>query len=166
MTSTRTMTIGELAQITGLSVSAIRFYGKRGVLPARDGEGWQRFDGSALDRLAVVELAKSAGFDLDEIVRFFDATDADPDAVPTGTAAWQGLAEFRLAEIDTLAARLDSMRLLLTDTLALGYLPADRMHRVPSTLGWTAPHDHNHDDHGLSVPADAAGLAQDSEHQG
>ena len=44
MTNTRTMTIGELAQITGLSVSAIRFYGKRGVLPAREGDGWQRWN--------------------------------------------------------------------------------------------------------------------------
>jgi len=164
MTSTRTMTIGELAQITGLSVSAIRFYGKRGVLPAREGDGWQRFDVSTLDRLAVVELAKSAGFDLDEIVRLFDAADADPDAVPAEPAVWQGLAEFKLAEIDALTARLDSMRSLLTDTLALGYLPADRMHRVPSSLGWTAPPEHDHD-HGVSVPADAAGIAQSTKHR-
>jgi hypothetical protein len=59
------------------------------------------------------------------------------------------------------------MRALLTDALALGYLPADRIHRVPSTLGWTAP---NHPDDargdvqpapGPSLPSDAAGLATD-----
>jgi hypothetical protein len=133
MTSTPTMTIGELADV------------------------------SALDRLAVVQLAKSAGFDLDETVRLFDAVDADPDAIPAEPAVWAELAEFKLAEIDALAARLESMRSLLNDTLALGYLPADRMHRVPSALGWTAPHEH--EDHGLSVPADAAGLAQDTNHQ-
>jgi len=161
MTNTRTMTIGELSQITGLSVSAIRFYQKRGVLPAREGDGWQRFDVSTLDRLAVIELAKSAGFNLDEIIRLFDAVEADPDAVPAEPAVWQGLAEFKLSEIDALMARLDSMRKLLADTLTLGYLPGDRMHHVPATLGWTAPTEVA-SPHDVRVPADAAGLAQGS----
>ena len=94
---------------------------------------------STLDRLAVIELAKSAGFDLDEVTRILDAVDADPDAIPAEPAIWQGLAEAKLVEIDTRLARLQSMRTLLTDALALGYLPADRIHQVPSALGWTAP---------------------------
>jgi MerR family redox-sensitive transcriptional activator SoxR len=159
MTNTRTMTIGELSQITGLSVSAIRFYQKRGVLPAREGDGWQRFDTTTLDRLAVIELAKSAGFNLDEIIRIFDAVDADPDAVPTEPAIWQGLAEFKLAEIDALMARLQSMRSLLFDAMSLGYLSADRMHHIPATLGWTAPTEVAHH-HGLEVPSDVAGLTE------
>lgn len=161
MTNTRSMTIGELSQITGLSVSAIRFYQKRGVLPAREGDGWQRFDVATLDRLAVIELAKSAGFNLDEIIRLFDAVDADPDAVPAEPAVWQGLAELKLSEIDALVARLDSMRALLTDALSLGYLSGDRLHHVPATLGWTAPTEVA-PPHGVQVPADAAGLAQGS----
>lgn len=164
MPSTRTMTIGELSQITGLSVSAIRFYQKRGVLPSREGDGWQRFDVSTLDRLAVIELAKSAGFNLDEIIRIFDAVDADPDAVPSGAAIWRGLAEFKLAEIDARMARLESMRQLLTDALCLGYLSTDRMHHVPATLGWTAPTE-TPPAHDVEVPADAAELVQDTEHQ-
>jgi MerR family redox-sensitive transcriptional activator SoxR len=164
MTNARTMTIGELSQITGLSVSAIRFYQKRGVLPAREGDGWQRFDVSTLDRLAVIELAKSAGFSLDEIIRIVDAIDADPDAVPAEPAIWQGLAEFKLAEIDASLARLENMRRLLTDALALGYLPADRIHQVPSTLGWTAPHDAD-PAHDLTVPSDAAGLDHRTAHR-
>jgi len=164
MSNARTMTIGELAQISGLSVSAIRFYQRRGVLPAREGDGWQRFDVATLDRLAVIELAKSAGFNLDEVTRILDAVDADPDAVPAEPAVWQGLAEFKLAEIDARMARLESMRRLLTDALALGYLPSDRIHQVPSSLGWTAPHDNAHS-HDVAVPADAAGLAHDATHQ-
>ena len=98
---TPTMTIGELAEITGLSVSAIRFYQRRGLLPPRDtGSGWQRFGGDVLDRLAVIELTKSAGFSLDETIRLFDAFDADPDSVPQTPAIWQGLAEHKLGEVD------------------------------------------------------------------
>jgi MerR family redox-sensitive transcriptional activator SoxR len=164
MSNTQTMTIGELAQISGLSVSAIRFYAKRGVLSAREGDGRHGLDASSLDRLAVLELAKISGFDLDEALRLLDAVDADPDVIPTRPAIWQGLAEFELAEIETRIARLEAMRRLLTDALALGYLPADRIHQVPSSLGWTAPREHT-PAHGLSVPTDTADLAHDATHQ-
>lgn len=161
MSTTRTMTIGELSQVSGLSVSAIRFYQRRGVLPARDGDaGWQRFDQSVLDRLAVIELAKSAGFSLDEVIRIVDAVDADPDAVPDRPAVWQGLAEVKLAEIDARVARLEHLRRLLTDALRLGYLPADRLREVPSALGWTAPADRTAGPAHV-VSADAAGPAKD-----
>jgi MerR family redox-sensitive transcriptional activator SoxR len=159
MGSTGTMTIGELSQITGLSVSAIRFYQKRGVLPARESDsGWQRFDAVTLDRLAVIELAKSAGFNLDEVIRIMDAVDADPDAVPAEPAIWQGLAEAKLAEIDARVARLEHMRQLLTDALSFGYLPADRIHQVPSALGWTAPAESAPAAPGVTLPTDTVGL--------
>jgi MerR family redox-sensitive transcriptional activator SoxR len=137
-----TMTIGELSEITGLSVSAIRFYQRRGLLPAREtGSGWQRFDSSTLDRLAVIELTKSAGFSLDEITRLMDALDTDPDSVPETPAIWQGLADHKLTEVDQLITRLTHLRSLLRDSLDYAYLSADRAHQVPAVLGWTAPSD-------------------------
>jgi MerR family redox-sensitive transcriptional activator SoxR len=139
-TTRTTMTIGELSEITGLSASAIRFYQRRGLLPAREtGSGWQRFDSSTLDRLAVIELTKSAGFSLDETIRLMDALDTDPDSVPETPAVWQGLAEHKLTEIDRLIARLTHLRRLLRDSLDYAYLSADRAHQVPAALGWTAP---------------------------
>jgi len=134
------MTIGDLSRITGLSASAIRFYQRRGVLPAREGEGgWQRFDSATLDRLALIQLAKTAGWNLDEVVRIVDALDVDPDAVPAERPIWQGLAEAKLRELDTVLDRLARLRDVLDGALKLGYLPADRAHRLPSVLGWTAP---------------------------
>lgn len=139
--TTPTMTIGELSTITGLSVSAIRFYHRRGLLPARDADaGWQRYGHDALDRLAVIELAKSAGFSLDEIIRLFDALNADPDSIPEAAPIWQGLAEAKLIEIDTRITRLQQMRRLLQDALEYSYLPADRAQQVPAALGWTVGH--------------------------
>jgi DNA-binding transcriptional MerR regulator len=138
--SQSTMTIGELSRVTGLSTSAIRFYQRRGVLPARgEDAGWQRFDSSTLDRLALIELTKSAGFSLDEVIRILDALDADPDSVPETTPIWQGLAEVKVREIDTMISSLSQLRDLLQGALALGYLPADRAHQAPAILGWTAP---------------------------
>jgi DNA-binding transcriptional MerR regulator len=132
-----TMTIGELSEITGLSVSAIRFYQRRGLLPPRDAEsGWQRFGAETLDRLAVIELAKSAGFSLDEIVRLLDAMNADLDTVPDAEPIWRGLAQHKIAEIDRSLARLEALRRLLQDALDFAHLSADRAAQVPAVLGW------------------------------
>jgi DNA-binding transcriptional MerR regulator len=134
-----TMTIGELSEITGLSVSAIRFYQRRGLLPARDAEsGWQRFGTETLDRLAVIELAKSAGFSLDEIIRLLDAMNTDLDTIPEAAPIWHGLAEHKVTEIGRSIARLEAMRRLLQDALDFAHLPADRAAQVPAVLGWTA----------------------------
>ena len=134
-----TMTIGELSDVTGLSTSAIRFYQRRGLLPGRDAEsGWQRYGTGTLDRLAVIELAKSAGFSLDEIVRILDALDADPDSVPASEPVWRGLAGHKIGEIDARIARLQQMRQLLTDALDYSYISPDRARQVPAALGWTA----------------------------
>lgn len=133
------LTIGELAEITGLSVSAIRFYQRRGLLPARSAEsGWQRYGDDTLARLAVIELAKSAGFNLDEVIRVLDAMKDDPDTAPDGAPIWQGLAEAKLADIDSRILRLQQMRRLLSDSLARDGLTPDRIRHVPAELGWTA----------------------------
>jgi DNA-binding transcriptional MerR regulator len=133
-----TMTIGELSEITGLSVSAIRFYQRRGLLPAREADsGWQRFGTETLDRLAVIELAKSAGFSLDEVVRLLDAMNTDLDTVPDAAPVWRGLAEHKINEIDRQLSRLGAMRRLLQDALDFAHLPADRAAQVPAVLGWS-----------------------------
>jgi DNA-binding transcriptional MerR regulator len=133
-----TMTIGELSEITGLSVSAIRFYQRRGLLPARETEGgWQRFGSQALDRLAVIELAKGAGFNLDEVIRLLDAMNADLDTVPDVAPIWRGLAEHKITEIDRMLTRLVAMRQLLQDALDYSHLSADRAAQAPAVLGWT-----------------------------
>lgn len=137
--ATDTMTIGELSGITGLSVSAIRFYQRRGLLPAREADGgWQRFGSETLDRLAVIELAKSAGFSLDEIIRLLDAMSTDLDVIPDVAPVWCGLAEHKIVEIDRSIARLGAMRHLLQDALDFAHLSADRASQVPAVLGWTA----------------------------
>jgi MerR family redox-sensitive transcriptional activator SoxR len=131
-----TVTIGNLSQISGLSVSAIRFYQRRGLLPARDATGWQRFGHEVVDRLAVMELAKAAGFSLDEIARILDALDADPDSVPAQPPTWRGLAEHKLDDIDTRITRLEQMRALLRDALDYSAISPDRAAQVPQALGW------------------------------
>ncbi len=61
--------IGEVAERSGLSVEALRFYERRGLLgrPARTGSGYRVYEPSVLERLAFIKRAQTIGFSLDEI---------------------------------------------------------------------------------------------------
>jgi MerR family redox-sensitive transcriptional activator SoxR len=62
------MTIGQVAKRAGLRPSAIRYYEAQGLLPAATRRNGRRvYDRSIVERLAVIALAKMAGFRLDDI---------------------------------------------------------------------------------------------------
>lgn len=62
------MSIGDLAERTGLSVSAIRFYETKGlVTPARNTGGQRRYLRSDIRRLSFVQVAQQLGFTIEDI---------------------------------------------------------------------------------------------------
>ena len=63
------MLIGDLATRAGLSAKTIRFYEQAGLLPQppRTAGGYRDYPPSALDRLAFIRHAQSAGFSLADI---------------------------------------------------------------------------------------------------
>ena len=62
------MSIGDLAERTGLAVSAIRFYETKGlVTPARNSGGQRRYLRSDIRRLSFVQIAQQLGFSIEEI---------------------------------------------------------------------------------------------------
>ena len=76
-----TLTIGEVAQRAGLNVSAIRYYEAQGLLPdAPRVSGQRRYGEETLARLGVIDVAKRAGFSLDDIRVLLDASDAGEPA--------------------------------------------------------------------------------------
>ena len=66
--SSEGLSIGQLAEATGVSTSSIRYYEKRGLVAAvgRVGDK-RRFNPDEVDRLLFVRRAKDAGFSLDQI---------------------------------------------------------------------------------------------------
>ena len=90
--------------------SAIRYYEKLGLLPkAERVSGRRRYDGTVLYRLAVIQRAQEAGFALDEIrVLFFGFQEGT-----RAEARWRRLADRKLAQLETLADQIRSMRNLL-----------------------------------------------------
>ncbi|WP_027794840.1 MerR family transcriptional regulator [Paraburkholderia acidipaludis] len=63
------MKIGELARLSGIAASRIRFYEAQGLLqPAqRQANGYREYGAETVTRLEIIDRAQSAGFSLDEI---------------------------------------------------------------------------------------------------
>ena len=98
------MSIGEVAQRSGVAATTLRFYEDEGLLrtPDRVG-GRRRYAETVLTRLEVIGLCKAAGFSLDEI-RVLLADDAP------GRLASHALAETKLIDIDRQMATLRRAR--------------------------------------------------------
>lgn len=65
----RALQIGDVAQQTGLTVDAIRFYEKERLLPrtARTAGGFRLYSGGSVERLHFIQQAQTLGFSLAEI---------------------------------------------------------------------------------------------------
>ena len=63
------MKIGQLAERTGVSTKAIRYYEDIGVLPParREPNGYRMYDRATVDRIGFIQDAQSAGMSLLEI---------------------------------------------------------------------------------------------------
>ena len=68
MQSRQGLTIGQVADRTGLATSAIRYYEEEGlVFPFRNSAGQRRFAGADIRRLSFVMLSQKLGFTISEI---------------------------------------------------------------------------------------------------
>jgi len=102
-----TFSIGEIAREVNISVSAIRFYEREGLLPAAERVGGKRrFGADVVRRLGVIEVAKRAGFSLDEVRALLDSIDRGAPA----HEELRALAARKLPEMDALIERSQKMR--------------------------------------------------------
>ncbi|TMR96290.1 MerR family transcriptional regulator [Nonomuraea basaltis] len=64
------MKIGQVAQEAGVSVDTVRFYERRGILPAaeRRPSGYRIFTAAAVERIRMAKALQELGFTLDEVV--------------------------------------------------------------------------------------------------
>ena len=100
------LTIGQVADRTGLAVSAIRYYDDIGLLdPLERVGGKRRFPLSAVGRISFVRRSQEAGFSLDEIVLILDDT----------TGGWRELVDAKRRDLLERRARLDTMIDMLSE---------------------------------------------------
>lgn len=135
MPTAEELSIGAVAERSGVAVSALRFYEDKGLITAERTDGGQRrYHRDVLRRLAFISVAQRVGLRLDEIR---DALDDLPDnASPVGeewarlSASWRPMLDERIRLLEGLRDDLDSCigcGCLSLDRCAL-YNPGDRAH--------------------------------------
>lgn len=114
------LSIGALAERTGLAVSAIRYYEAEGLVhPWRNDGGQRRFERSDIRRLSFVMVAQKFGF---SISRIREVMKGLPDNRTPTPADWAKISrEFRV-ELDQRIAALETMRDKLDGCIGCGCL--------------------------------------------
>jgi DNA-binding transcriptional MerR regulator len=108
------LSIGEVARRAGLAASALRYYERERLIPAAPLIGGRRvYDASILERLALIELCKRAGFRIGEIKRLLAGVGR---RTPPGER-WRMLGENKLAELDVRIAEAERMKQVLRSVM-------------------------------------------------
>jgi len=114
------LTVGELAQRSGVAASALRFYESRGLISSRRNKGGQRrYERAMLRRVAVIRAAQAVGLSLDEIR---SALDALPSGRTPNTRDWERLSRGWRRKLDARIEELERLRDRLTSCIGCGCL--------------------------------------------
>ena len=124
MAESQLLTIGALAQRTGMSVSAIRYYEARGLVSAiRTGGNQRRFLRSDIRRLSFALIGQRLGLTLAEV-------EAELSTLPQGRAPtqrdWQAISARIRAALDAKINMLERTRDLLDGCIGCGCLSLER----------------------------------------
>lgn len=117
------LSIGTLSARTGVPVTAVRFYERKGLIASvRTDAGHRRFHRSTIRRLSVIVVCQRLGYSLSEIRSRLG--DLPNDHTPTN-ADWSALSEDFRSEIDDRVARLLSLRDHLDGCIGCGCVSLD-----------------------------------------
>jgi MerR family redox-sensitive transcriptional activator SoxR len=102
------ITIGELAERSGVTASALRFYESQGLIASvRTSGNQRRYPRAVLRRVAVVRAAQQLGLTLEEIRA---ALDSLPDGRTPTRGDWQRLSRQWRARLDARIRDLEKLR--------------------------------------------------------
>lgn len=125
------MRIGELAQRTGSSTRALRYYERQGLLTAaRSGNGYRSFDDSTVETVLRIRALLAAGLSTDIIRRVLPCTrDALPRLEPCAEVV--AILQSEIDRMDALASDLARSRHLLASILLDSGSPAPTPRPIP-----------------------------------
>lgn len=119
----QTLSIGDLARRTGLSVSAIRFYEARGLLsPHRTAGNQRRFPRADVRRLSFALIAQQLGLTLAEIRQELESL---PQSRTPTAADWSRISQSIRTRLDSRIRLLERTRDQLDSCIGCGCLSLD-----------------------------------------
>ena len=120
MTSSRSFTIGEVAERTGVATSALRFYEEHGLIEAeRNDAGHRRYHADVLRRVSFIRTAQRVGLSLADIR---EALSSLPGQRTPTAKDWERLASSWRPRLDEQIALLTRLRDQLDGCIGCGCL--------------------------------------------
>ncbi len=114
------LTVGEVAQRSGVAVSTLHFYETKGLIRSWRNRGNQRrYPRVVLRRVAVIKVAQKTGIPLADIA---EALSVLPHDRPLTARDWQRLSQTWKRQLDARIASLTSLRDHLTGCIGCGCL--------------------------------------------
>ena len=126
------MLIAEFAEVTGLTRDAVRFYVKNALLRPRvatHGNRYQHFDDSDIERVVLIQTARSLGFTIRQIVGFNQELESGKMDRKRQIAVMSE----RLAALEQQAQKLSAMRAYLKKKIA--WMQAGEVGPAPQLKG-------------------------------
>ncbi|MBN6149548.1 redox-sensitive transcriptional activator SoxR [Xanthomonas sp. AmX2] len=141
------LSVGQVAQRSGVAVSALHFYEKKGLIRSlRTAGNQRRYSRDVLRRLAVIRVAQRVGVPLDSVKAAFAQL---PDARTPTRGEWARMSAAWREELDARIVQLSQLRDQLTDCIGCGCLSLRRcrLSNPADALGaqgegarrWTSP---------------------------
>lgn len=116
----KTLKVGELARRSGVSVSALHFYEKKGLIKSTRNNGNQRlYPRAALRRVAIIKVAQQLGMSLSDIKAAIAVLPMNKTA---NKKDWQQLSECWHQQLQERIAKLTRLREELSNCIGCGCL--------------------------------------------
>ena len=130
------LTIGQLAERSGVAPSALRFYETKGLIASiRTNGNQRRYQSAMLRRIALIQVAQSIGFTLEEITEELSTLPMNQTATKRD---WERVAKKWQGQLDSKMAQIKSLQENLTGCIGCGCLSMQKCHLLnPEDI----PHD-------------------------
>ena len=118
------LSVGEVSRRSGVAVSALHFYERKGLIRSlRTAGNQRRFNREVLRRLAVIRVAQRVGMPLEAVATAFAAL---PENKTPTKAEWARMSALWRSELDQRIEQLLRLRDQLTDCIGCGCLSLKR----------------------------------------
>jgi len=117
-------TVGELARRSGIAVSAIHFYERKGlIVSTRTAGNQRRYTKDMLRRISIIKIAQDVGVPLAEVAAHFHKL---PATGHTARRDWERISRLWAGDLDRRIATLQKLRSNLSDCIGCGCLSLNR----------------------------------------
>jgi len=118
------LTVGDVAARSGVSVSALHFYERKGLIRSHRTSGNQRrYDRDVLRRVSLIQFAQELGISLAEVGSSLSGL---PAGRPPSRKDWERLSRTWAVDLDRRIASLQALRQKLAGCIGCGCLSIDR----------------------------------------